>query len=42
MVAKYLLKIIKMEEELLLHLVYRLISSVALDLLGVYNASAFN
>lgn len=30
--AKYLPKIIKMEE-LLLHLVYRLISSVALDLL---------
>ena len=40
--AKYLLKIIKMEEELLLHLVYRLISSVALDLLAVHNAAAFN
>jgi signal transduction histidine kinase len=35
-------EIVKMEEELLLHLVYRLISSVALDLLGVHNAAAFN
>jgi hypothetical protein len=42
MVAKYLLKIIKMEEELLLHLVYRLISFVALDLLAVHNEAAFN
>ena len=40
--VKYLLKIIKMEEELLLHLVYRLISFVALDLLGVHNVAAFN
>lgn len=40
--AKYLLKIIKMEEELLLHLVYRLIGFVALDLLAVHNEAAFN
>ena len=40
--AKYLMKIIKMEEELLLHLVCRLIGSVALDLLAVHNAAAFN
>ncbi len=40
--AKYLLKIVKMEEELLLHLVYRLISLVALDLLAVHNEAAFN
>jgi hypothetical protein len=42
MVAEYLLKIIKMEEELLLHLVCRLISFVGLDLLAVHNEAAFN
>jgi hypothetical protein len=36
------LKIIKMGKELLLHSVYRLISSMALDLLPVHNAAAFN
>jgi hypothetical protein len=42
MVAKYLLKIITMEEELLLHLDPAPHSFVALDLLDVHNEAAFN